>query len=124
MGDIYAGGEAIGTLGATYGIGTHMEELDLAGIPYYGANIDMQKYFDQINRDLVYKIMRAAGMPEKILETYKKFQEELEIRSTVGRAIGQKYRSKMGVPQGDPFSMLAAAIVMRPWVAMMRDVVP
>ncbi len=32
-----------------------------------------------------------------------------------------KYAAEAGLPQGDPLSMMAAAIVMKPWAAMMRE---
>ena len=118
--DLYAGGEPIGTITATYGVGIMMEEIHLEGEECCGAAIDMAKYFDQVNRDLVYDLARAAGMPEKILQAYKRYPENLKVRNTIGKALGTPYRAKAGIPQGDPFSMLAAALIMRAWTAMMR----
>ena len=65
-------GEPIGTVGATYGAGIYMEELALAGMDYCGGAADMAKYFDQIPKETVYLLARAAGMPTRVLETYKK----------------------------------------------------
>merc|ERR1712139_283251 len=95
--------------------------MSLEGIEFYGVAVDIAKYFDQINRALVYMLMKAAGIPTKVLDAYARFQEELKVRNTIGGGLGQKYKARMGVPQGDPFSMMAAAIVMRPWAVMMRE---
>ena len=35
----------------------------------------MWKCFDQINRPLLYAIAAKAGMPERVLGTYRRFQE-------------------------------------------------
>ena len=35
--------------------------------------------------------------------------------------MGDLYRAEAGIPQGDPLSMMIAAMVMRPWAEMMRD---
>ena len=59
-------------------------------------------------------------MPENIIRTYQKFQEELAIRNIIGGALGEKYRTRVGIPQGDPFSMMIAALVMRPWAVMAK----
>ena len=85
----------------------------ILGWDFFGGAIDIQKYFDQLNRDLVYGLMRAAGMPARVLDTYARFQEGLKVRKTISGALGEKYRAEAGVTQGDPFSMLAAAIIMR-----------
>lgn len=46
LGDIYAEGEPIRTMGATYGIGLEVERLNMEGRAHYGIAVDMQKYFD------------------------------------------------------------------------------
>ena len=113
-------GEPVGTVGATYGVGIDMELMALEGTEQCGAAVDMAKYFDMVPREVVYKLMHAAGMPRKVVGAYKRFQEELRIRNTIGGALGNRYRARMGIPQGDPFSMMIAALIMRPWAVMMR----
>ena len=41
------------------------------------------KCFDQILRPVVYKIADLAGMPKSVLDVYRKYQEGLQIRSSV-----------------------------------------
>ena len=48
LGDIYAGGDPIGTTDATYGVGIDIEYMGLGGVDYCGGAVDMTKYFDQI----------------------------------------------------------------------------
>ena len=71
-------------------------------------------------RELEYAMMRRAGAPERIVRTYMKYQEGLKTRNTIGGALGERYGTRVGIPQGDPFSMMIAAMVMRPWADRMR----
>ena len=48
-----------------------------------------------------------------------KFQEGLRVRNNVGGTMGEAYRVDTGIPQGDPLSMMIAALIMRPWVNLM-----
>ena len=44
-----------------------------------GGSIDVFKCFDQIRRDLMYKLAEEAGMPKRVLEPYKRYLEGLII---------------------------------------------
>ena len=35
--------------------------------------------------------------------------------------MGTAYRAEMGIPQGDPLSMMIVAMLMRPWLQMMKQ---
>ncbi len=39
----------------------------------------------------------------------------------VAGGLGDPYAEEAGIPQGDPLSMFFAAIILRPWAAMMED---
>ena len=43
----------------------------------------MWQFFDEIIRSLLYLLARVAGMPPRILDAYKRFQEGLSIHNTV-----------------------------------------
>ena len=64
----------------------------------------------------MYEILRKGGMPERVLEPYAKLLEQLEVRNTVVGGIGTPYKRPTGIPQGDPFSMMVTAMMMRPWL--------
>ena len=52
----------------------------------------MYKCFDQIQRPLMYKLLRRGGMPEKVLGTYAKFLEALSVRNNIVGGIGTPYK--------------------------------
>ena len=57
------------------------------GIIVYPAEgtIDIAKFFDQVSRPLVVILARAAGIPEKVLSAYSRYQESLAIYNTIAR---------------------------------------
>ena len=81
----------------------------------------VSKFFDQIIRGLLYELARKAGMPEKVVGAYERFQEELTTMNTIMGGVGQPYKKPCGIPQGDPLSMMMVALLMRAWVIMMRE---
>ena len=60
--------------------------------------------------------MEKAGIPKGILRAYKSFQEELKARNTISGGLGSEYKRETSIPQGDPFSMMLIALLMRPWM--------
>ena len=83
---------------------------------------DIAKFFDQIRRPLIYKLAEAAGMPPKVLRAYRGYLETLNHYNALAGGIGKPYRKKCGIPQGCPFSMVMVALIMRPWIALMRAI--
>ena len=81
-----------------------------------GGAVDIHKCFDQILRPVVYKVARLAGMPRPVLDAYERYQESLTIRNAVAGGLGEEYRKATSIPQGDPFSMMLVALIMRPWI--------
>ena len=98
-----------------------MEQMRLRGEAYSGAAVDISKFFDQVIRSLLYELARRAGMPERIIGAYEKFQEELLTMNTIMGGLGKPYRKPCGIPQGDPLSMMMVALLMRAWVVMMKE---
>ena len=64
----------------------------------------------------------AAGMPPKVLRAYKGYLESLILYNALAGGIGKPYRKKCGIPQGCPLSMVMVALIMRPWIVMMRAI--
>ena len=94
-----------------------MELLKLEGGNYCGGTADIWKYFDRIARPLVYKMAETAGMPKQVLDTYKRFQEDLSVHNS----LAIPYTRKCSIPQGRPLSMMIVALLMRPWIMMMKE---
>ena len=84
----------------TYQIGTQIELAELTGKHIAGGAIDISKFFDQMPRQLIYMLVRCAGMPTPIVESYRRYQEALEMRNTVAGGVGKPYQKNVGIPQG------------------------
>ena len=97
------------------------ETLRLQGKNITVGSIDVYKCFDQMNRKLVYKRVKEAGMSKQILETYFQYIDNLDVRFQIGKTLGRKQRDKCSIPQGCPFSMNMVALLMRPWNMKTRE---
>ena len=75
-----------------------VEQCILKKEDFTGGAADVYKCFDQVQRPLMYEILRKGGMPEKVLSTYGKFIEELEVRNTVVGGVGTPYGRPTGIP--------------------------
>ncbi len=45
-----------------------------------GGSVDIYKCFDQLNRDLVFRLARKAGMPDRILNAYERYISSMEVQ--------------------------------------------
>ena len=73
--EIYAGIEGQGANDAAYATAIEIENCRLQGIDYSGGAADIFKCFDQVRREIVYKLMEETGIPKGILTAYRDFQE-------------------------------------------------
>ena len=111
--EMYAGVHGRGAADAWYATAAEMEEAFVVdGSPVTGGAVDIHKCFDQILRPIVYKLAGLAGMPVAVLDTYKRYQEGLEVRNSIAGGLGRSYRKEASIPQGDPFSMMLVALIM------------
>ena len=46
----------------------------------------------------------------------------MKVRNTIAGGLGKEYRRETSIPQGDPFSMMLVALLMRPWMMQMKSV--
>ena len=65
---MHAGVPEIGTVDAWHEPLTTLEEHKRKGKQLVGGVADIAKFFDQIRGDLVFRICRAAGMPEGVVQ--------------------------------------------------------
>ena len=89
--------------------------------PSVGGAADIHKFFDQIQRWLVYEIVETAGMPKTVLTAYRNFLENLSVYNGIGSTIGHRYTRKCGIPQGCPLSMAIVALLMRALVCWNQE---
>ena len=72
-------------------------------------------------RPLVVAPARVGGMPNDILLAYDSLQANLVVRNQIGQHLGEPHVHRCSIPQGCPFSMTLIALLMRPWIMLMRD---
>ena len=117
---MYAGVPGKGAVDAWHLALTTIEQYKLEKEQFAGAVADIMKFFDQIRRRLVYKVAEAAGMPPSILKAYQSYIEGLKVYNGLAGGMGTPYVRRCGIPQGCPFSMMFVALIMRPWIVLMR----
>ena len=115
---MYAGVGSQGAEDAWYAVATHKGHMDLLKTPYTGGTVDISKWFDQINRELVRQLASDAGMDHGVLSAYVRYQEGLLVHNSVARGIGKGFLRRTGIPQGCPLLMLCIALLRRPWLMM------
>ena len=119
--EMFVGVPGQGAVDAWYQALMDVECMLLEGMPFCGGAADIHKFFDQIQRDLVYDLLETAGMPKEVLVAYRNFLENLNVYNGIGSNVGHKYSRKCGIPQGCPLSMAIVALLMRAWVIEMRS---
>jgi hypothetical protein len=85
-----------------------------------GGSIDIYKCFDQLNRTLLKRLATHAGMPTRVMEPYFRFIDNIGVRYQIGSTIGTAKVHRCSIPQGCPFSMTIVAVLMLPWVRLVR----
>ena len=93
------------------------------GAPYCGGVPEIAKFCDQIRRKVVYTLAAQAGMPANILAAYTAFLESLTLYNCLAGGVGTPHHRQCGIPQGCPFSIMMTAIIMRPWIKIMRTII-
>lgn len=119
--EMYAGAGNQGAEDAWYQTLLDLELLNLDCGNYCGGTADIWKLFDQIQRPMVYQLAEMAGMPAHILDAYKRFQEGLLVHNSLAGGIGQPYKRQCSMPQECPLSMMIVALIMRPWLQLMKE---
>ena len=118
--EMCAGIPGQGAIDAWFTLLIELELKDLQGIPYCGGTADIQKFFDQIQRDIIYKAAELGGMPRNILKAYASFAENLQAHNSINGCIGKAHTRRCGIAQGCPLSMMFVALHVGPWVVEMN----
>ena len=59
-------------------------------------------------------------MPEPVLTAYRSFLESMVVYNCLAGGVGAAVRRLCGILQGGAFSMAIVAMIMRPWIMLMR----
>ena len=113
---MFAGVENLSAQEAWYHTSLLIEHARISGEPVAGATIDIFKCFDQVPRELLYRIIEAAGCPKQLITAYRSYQENVIGHNSILGTCGKGTDKRCGIPQGCPFSMCFIALFLRPWL--------
>ena len=113
--------EGCGAEDLWYETSLNMELMRLTNPPFAGAASDIYKCFDEINRALLYHILKISGMPKGIIDAYMRYQEGLKVYNSMAARLGEQHARPSGIPQGCPLSMMLIALITRPWMQMVEE---
>ena len=63
-----------------------------------GGAADIYKCFDQLVRPLIYEILRIGGMPTRIIGTYQKYQDGVQVHNSIAGGLGVAYSKHCSIP--------------------------
>ena len=80
------------------------------------------KCIDQIQRPLLYEVLRSSGMPEQIIRAYQDMLDNLSVVNNISGHVGLAHAHPCGIPQGCPLSMSVIGLLFRPWIVRMQQI--
>ena len=83
----------------------------------YMLLIDLSKAFDCIGREKVYRNLRMAGIPEKMVRIMMDMHQKTRARYRINGENTKYVGTKQGVPQGDPLSPIIFNLVINPMLS-------
>ena len=89
-----------GCTDATFAVKSTLQTLHEHGHNAYVLFIDLVKAFDSANRELLWKILKIYGIPDKTIEVLKKLHVNVTYQLKVGKKM-EEIESTVGVKQGD-----------------------
>ena len=85
-----------------------------------GVAIDTEKFFDNVPPDKACEALRAIGLPTDSIATWQYMIKHIKRFPSLNGAIhAESFSATLGIPQGDPLSMLAAAALLGQWTTQM-----
>ena len=100
MDEMYAGVDSRGADDAAYSTAVLLEWCRVHKMEYIGGAADIYKCFDQVMRPPVYRLLEEPGMPERVLDAYRRYLDGLQVHNTVAGGIGEAYGRPTSIPQG------------------------
>ena len=81
----------------------------------YICFVDFAKAFDSVNRDVLFKLLRHYGVPEKITNLIRKLYEGFKVKIVHNGHLTESFEMLTGVRQGCLLSPLLFLVVLD-WV--------
>ena len=98
------------------------EVARLEGKDVTGGSADIFKCFDQVQRRLLKRLLMESGFPQRILDPYMRYLEQLNIFNSLAGTLGEPHQRKCSIPQGCPLSMTMISFLMRPWISVVKEI--
>ena len=118
--EAYAGAWGRGAEGAWYATATTVEAELLASCMLSGAVTDIYKCFDMLSRLNLAVVLRLAGFPTRLWAAYFKMAEQRRFYLKMTQGFGQPFIKERSIPQGDPWSMMMLALILKPGITLLR----
>ena len=84
--------------------------------PIQGIAIDTEKFFDNVPPDKACESLLRTGVPASVVATWQFMIKNIQRFTSLNGSVSKTgFRSSLGIPQGDPLSMLAAATMLGEW---------
>ena len=81
-----------------------------------GVAIDTEKFFDNVPIDKACDALLRIGLPYSVVSTWHFMISNIKRFASLNGSICKKgFKAAVGIPQGDPLSMLAAAAMLGEW---------
>ena len=81
-----------------------------------GIAIDTEKFFDNVPPDKACESLIRIGVPASAVATWQFMIKNIRRFASLNGAVAKKgFGASVGIPQGDPLSMLAAATLLGEW---------
>ena len=87
-----------------------------------GASMDIVKFFNCLPRPAVLQILKAAGIPEACAKVWLDLLNSLHRHLRVQNFLSTGHTSRVGVPEGDPLSVLTAALFGSYWLHRLKRI--
>ena len=81
-----------------------------------GVAIDTEKFFDNVPTDKACDTLLRIGLPYSVVTTWHFVLTHIKRFASLNGSICKSgFKAAVGIPQGDPLSMLAAAALLGEW---------
>eukprot|EP00969_Alexandrium_andersonii_P113733 5026238-Alexandrium_andersonii.AAC.1 len=89
---------------AAWTLAMHIECSRARGCDTSALSLDIYKCFDQLSRESIVSLARAAGAPECVVQPWFRMLSSLVVMNGIGTGVGVGYQRPTSIPQGCPLS--------------------
>jgi hypothetical protein len=101
-----------------------LEQAMATGESIVGLILDLEKYFDGLDRELLYEVAKRAGMPPSVVQAVAAFYEGNERFLSYAGTQGPAFTASRSMYQGDSLTLLFVLLQQTVWAHTMTVRVP